>query len=181
MKITGRNPSSGNSKDVEIIASLRYLSNFWRTTEMPLINCELNLIVRWSSTCVINNSAGVWRLTIIDTKLYVPVVFLSGFKKKLNWDKYQSEPKSYAQNQYLNYLIDPNLGGVNRLFALSFENGNSRILHSEYYFPKVEIKGYNVRIECKKNFDQPVKNDKITCENIRKTATGQRDVYTTGC
>ena len=59
MKITGRNPSNGNTKDVEIIASLKYLSNFWRTTEMPLINCELNLIVRWSSTCVINNSAGV--------------------------------------------------------------------------------------------------------------------------
>ena len=39
----------------------------------------------------------------------------------------------------------------------------------------------DVRMECKKNFDQPVKNDKITCENIRKTATGQRDVYTTGC
>ena len=150
MKITGRNPSNGNTKDVEIIASLKYLSNFWRTTEMPLINCELNLIVRWSSTCVINNSAGVWRFTIIDTKLYVPVVFLStqdnaklpqqlksGFKRKLNWNKYQSEPKSYAQNQYLNYLIDPSLQGVNRLFALSFENGNSRILHSEYYFPKV--------------------------------------------
>ena len=162
MKITGRNPSNGNTKDVEIIASLKYLSNFWRTTEMPLINCELNLIVRWSSTCVINNSAGVWRFTIIDTKLYVPVVFLStqdnaklpqqlksGFKRKLNWNKYQSEPKSYAQNQYLNYLIDPSLQEVNRLFALSFENGNSRILHSEYYFPKVEIKGYNVRIECK--------------------------------
>ena len=59
MKITGRNPSNGNTKDFEIIASLKNLSNFWRTTEMPLINCELNLIVRWSSTCVINNSAGV--------------------------------------------------------------------------------------------------------------------------
>ena len=49
------------------------------------------------------------------------------------------------------------------------------------YFPKVEIKEYNVRIDGKSVFDQPAKNDKVACENIRKTATGQGDVYTTGC
>ena len=43
VKITGKTPDNGNKKDVEIIVSLKYLSNFWRTLEMPLINCEVNL------------------------------------------------------------------------------------------------------------------------------------------
>ena len=59
---------------------LKYLSNFWRTLEMPLINCEVNLILTWSSSCVliatnIQNQAAI--LTITDTKLYVLVVTLS--------------------------------------------------------------------------------------------------------
>ena len=58
---------------------LKYLSNFWRT---PLIwrnavNCEVNLILTWSSACVITNSTGIGTFRITDTKLYVPVVTLS--------------------------------------------------------------------------------------------------------
>ena len=56
---------------------LKYLSNFWRTLEMPLINCEVNLNLTWSSTCVITNSNGAATFEITDTKLYVPVVTLS--------------------------------------------------------------------------------------------------------
>ena len=46
IKITGKNPADGNTKDVEIMVPLKYLSNFWRTLEMPLINCEANLILK---------------------------------------------------------------------------------------------------------------------------------------
>ena len=56
VKITGKSPAAGNTKDVEIIVPLKYLSNFWRTLEMPLINCEVNLILAWSKDCVITNS-----------------------------------------------------------------------------------------------------------------------------
>ena len=56
---------------------LKYLSKFWRTLEMPLINCEVNLISTWLSTCVITNSTGAGAFEIINTKLYVPVVTLS--------------------------------------------------------------------------------------------------------
>ena len=56
---------------------LKYLSNFWRTSEMPLINCEVNLILTWSSTCVITDSNGAGTFKISDTKLYAPVVTLS--------------------------------------------------------------------------------------------------------
>ena len=77
IKITGKTPNDDNQKDVEIMVPLKYLSNFWRTLEVPLINCEVNLILTWSSTCVIANSAGPGTFAIDDTKLYVPVVTLS--------------------------------------------------------------------------------------------------------
>ena len=59
IKITGKTPAAGNEKDVEIMVPLNYLSNFWRTLEMHLIKCEVNLILTWSSTCFITNSTGV--------------------------------------------------------------------------------------------------------------------------
>ena len=76
MKITGKT-GADNEKDVEIMVPFKYLSNFWRTFEMPLINCEVNLILTWSSTCVITNSTGAGTIEITDTKLYVSVVTLS--------------------------------------------------------------------------------------------------------
>ena len=67
------------TKDVEIMVPLKYLSNFWRTLEMPLINCEVNLILTWSSTCLlvatrVNNQNAKFAIT--NTKFYVPVVTL---------------------------------------------------------------------------------------------------------
>ena len=58
VKITGKTPGNGNRKDVEKIVPLKYLSNFWRTLEMPLINFEVNLELTWSKDCVITNSTG---------------------------------------------------------------------------------------------------------------------------
>ena len=77
VKITGKTPNNGNTKDVEIIVPLKYLSNFWRTLEMPLINCEVNLILTWSRDCVITNSIGARKFETTETNLYVPVVTLS--------------------------------------------------------------------------------------------------------
>ena len=48
IKITGKNPAGGNTKDVEIIVPLKYLSNFWKTLEIPLINCKVELMLIWS-------------------------------------------------------------------------------------------------------------------------------------
>ena len=77
IKITGKTPNYGNEKDVEIMVPLKYLSNFWRTLGMPLINCEVSLFLTWSPTCVITNSTGQGKFKITDTNLYVPVVTLS--------------------------------------------------------------------------------------------------------
>ena len=56
---------------------LKYLSNFWRTLEMPLINCEVNLILTWPLTCVITNSTGKGTFKITKSRLYDPLVTLS--------------------------------------------------------------------------------------------------------
>ena len=69
VKITGKTPNDGNTKDVEIIVPLRYLSNFWRTLQMPLINCEVNLILTCSRDCVITNFEGEGKFAITETKL----------------------------------------------------------------------------------------------------------------
>ena len=134
VKITGKTPDNGNTKNVEIIVPVKYLSNFWRTLEMSLINCEVNLILTWSKDCVITNSTGEGKFKITETKLYIPVVTLStqdnakllqkvksGFKKAISWNKYESSIKTFAQNRYLNYLINPSSQGVNRLFVLSLK------------------------------------------------------------
>ena len=76
-KITGNTPADGNIKDIEIIAPLKYLISSWRTLEIPLINCEINLLLTWSSTCVIANSTCAGRFEITEAKPYVPVVTLS--------------------------------------------------------------------------------------------------------
>ena len=70
---------------------------------------------------------------------------------------------------------------MNRLFVLAFENDAQRTSNKRYYIPNVEIKDYNVMIDGKNFFDQPIKNGKVTYENIRKNATGQGDDYKTDC
>ena len=99
----------------------------------------------------------------------------------INWNKYLWKPELLAWNPNLNHLVEPSFQGVNRIFVLAFENDVQRTSNKRYYLPNVEIKDYNVVIDGKNFFDQPVKNNKITYENIRKIATGQGDDYTTGC
>ena len=89
---------------------------------MPLVNWEVNLILTSSPTCVISSATGETKFKITETKLYVPDATLStqdnvklfqqlksGFKRTINWNKYQSSIKTYAQNRYLNDLVDASL------------------------------------------------------------------------
>ena len=100
---------------------------------MPLINCEVDFILKRSSSCVliasnIQNQNATFAIT--DTKLYVPVVTLStqentkflqqlksSFKRVINWNKYLSKPELLAQNPNLNHLVEPSFQGVKRLFV----------------------------------------------------------------
>ena len=89
-----------------MVVPLKYLSNFWRTLEMPLIDSQISLILTWTANCVTFNSTAnkVTTFAITDAKLYVPVLTLSsnnngkllrqlksGFKRTINWNKYQSK------------------------------------------------------------------------------------------
>ena len=142
----------GNTKGVKIAVPLKYLSNFWRTLEISLLNCEINLILTWCEDCVISSANGDIKFKITDTKLYVPVVILStqdnakllqqlksGFKRKIDWNRYQTKVSVEAVNQYFDFLIDPSFQGVNRLFLLLFENEGGTKAHTRYYLPEAEI------------------------------------------
>ena len=180
-----------------MMVPLKYLSDFWRTLEMPLINCKVKLILTWSANCVIigtNIANQNPTFTITETNLYVSVVILStqdnekllpqlksGFKRKVSWNKILANPELLVRNQNLNYLIEPSFQGVNRLFVLAFEDDAQRTSNKRYYIPNVEIKDYNVMIDGKNFFDQPINSMIKTYENIRKITIGQGDDYTTGC
>ena len=140
--------------------ALNYLSNFWGTLEMPLINCEINLILTCSDKCVLSNDTKATTFAITDTKLYVPVVTLStqanarllqqlksGFKRTINWNKYQPKVSPERPSQYLYFLVDPSFREANKLFVLQFENENDRTVHTKCYLRNVEIKDYNVMVD----------------------------------
>ena len=197
--------SKRGTKETEIAVPLKYLSNFWRSLDMPLINCEVSLTLSWYENCVITSLEKKLRRTtanrdnsptnaafkITDCKLYVPVVPLSaeednellnkvksGFKRIIKWNKYMSQMSNQTINNNLNYLIDPTFSNVNRLFVSSFENEEDRTSFSKYYLPKIEIKDFNVLIDGKPFFEIPIKNKEETSEKIIEIS--KNSDYTTG-
>ena len=124
-KTADNNNNNGNIAgrvDVEIMVQLKYLSKFWKTLEMSLINCEVELILTWSANCVLiytNVDIQVPTFTITETNLYVPVVTLStqdtakllqqlktSFKRTISWNKDLQKPDLITQNANLNHLIE---------------------------------------------------------------------------
>ena len=145
--IVGKTPQNSDLlTNAKVVIPLKHLSNFWRSLDIPSINCEVELILTWSKNCVFADmtvnaaanpaivapSGATFKIT--DTKLYVPVVTLSkendtkllqqlktGFKRTIKWNKYRSRMTIQPQNNNLNYLIDPAFTNVNRLFVLPFQ------------------------------------------------------------
>ena len=180
--------------DGKVVVPLKHLSNFWRSLNISLINCEVELILTWFKNCVLINKStrgadydadpnvheidspenAIFKIT--DTKLYVPVVTLSkendiklGFKRTIKWNKYRSQITIQSNNNNLNYLTDPTFTNVNRLFVLSFPRNNntdSRYSFSNYYVPKVKVNDFNVLIDGKSFSDLSVKTDEEAYEKI---------------
>ena len=158
-------------EDVTIAIPLKYLGNFWRSLDIPLINCKITLTLSWHKECVLVgrafrgppaaaanriNSPTSAKFEITDCKLYVPVVTLSaendnklleklksGFTRSIKWNKYMSQMSNQNKNNNLNYLIDTTFSNVNRLFVLFFENEDDRTSYYKDYLPNVQIKDYN--------------------------------------
>ena len=143
-------------KEVEIVVRLKHLSSFWRTLDMPLTNCKINLILTWSENFVLTRKAtrnavpvqggnpavskinnptnAIFQIT--EAKLYVPVVTLSTENdKKLLEQLRTGFKKTIKWNKYKSEITK-----VNRLFVLSFENEDDKTSYSKYYVPNVQIK-----------------------------------------
>ena len=195
---------SGTS-NVILAIPLKYLGNFWRALNIPIISCEVSLELKWNKNCVItsiqreinldggNTDAPTGAtLAINDCKLYVPVVTLSKddeiklltnlkseFKREIIGNKYRSQMTTEAINNNLNILIDPTFTNVNRLFVLAFRQDNiDRQSFSEFYLPNVTVKDYNVIIDKLAFFDLPIKTEEEAHEKI--IDIGRNNEYTTG-
>ena len=185
--ITGKLEGSNVDKDdVEIVVPSKYLSNFWRTLDIPFINCEVSLRLTWSENCAIKSKttreadpdadptvAGINKPTnsifkIKDTKLYVPVVTLLAEDDNKRLEQLKTGFKRTAKwNKYVNLLI-----------VLSFENEGDRTSFSKSYVAKVETKDFNALIDGKPFFEIPVKNKEEAYEAIIEMS--KNNDYTTG-
>ena len=172
----GHSANRLGKKDVELAIPLKYLGNFWRALNIPLISCKVFLELKWNKNCVItsleqrqvdagpplvNGTTTGATLAINDCKLYVPVVTLSkddeiklltnlksGFIRQIIWNKYRSQMTTEAVNNNLNVLIDPIFTNVNRLFVLAYgQVNNDRQSFSGFFLPNAMVKDYNVIID----------------------------------
>ena len=161
--------NKNGTQKIELAIPLKYLGNFWRALNIPLISCEVYLELKWNKNCVItslerrqvdvgppivrDNAPTGATLAIYKCKLYIPVVTLSkddeiklltnlksGFTRGIEWNKYRSQMSTEAINNNLNILIDPAFTNVNRLFVLAYQTAYDRQSFSQFYLPRVMIK-----------------------------------------
>ena len=164
---------------------------------MPLINCKIELSLKWYENCILSGAGATSTFAITDTKLYVPVVTLKiednaklsnllseGFKRSIYWNKYHAILKDHAANENIRERLDAIFQGVNKLVVLVYARGDNitnENSYRKYFFPSFKIKNYNIEIDGINFYDQSI-NDLIKqYDEIRKISTGQGDDYTTGC
>ena len=151
-------------KNVELAIPLKYLGNFWRALDIPLISCGVSLELKWNKNCVITsqqigvnldegNTASPTNATLAinDCKLYIPVVTLSKddeIKLLTNLKSgFTREITTEAINNNLNILIDPTFTNINRLFVLAYQTADDRQSFTQFYLPKVMVKDFNIIID----------------------------------
>ena len=203
----GYDANKEGTKEVEIAVSLKYLSNFWRTLDIPLINCAVSLTLSWSANCVItslekrlvtaaqgdnlavrDDSPTVATFKITYTKMYVPVVTLSAENdNKLMEQLKTGFERTITWNKYRSEMSNQTKNNnLHYLIDPTFTNvnrlfvlsyENDRTSFSEYYVPKVEIKDLNVLIDAKPFFEIPVKKEEAYEQIIEMSKNND---YTTG-
>ena len=168
---------------------------------MPLINCKVYLELNWIEDCVSSSAGDFAKFSITDAKLHVPIVTLStkdstnlrkqlnkGFKRSVYWNSYETKPpKVIKQGKNIYELLNASFQGVKKLFVLAYfiaENGNDEAGvqdNKKYFLPRVKIKNYNILIDGKKFYDQPINDIIKQYDEVRKVSMGYGDDYTTGC
>ena len=185
--------ANGNLRNTKIAAPLKYLSNFWRSLKMSLINSKVEVKLKWMTHCGLYaggadntdvNSNNII-FTTTDTKLYVPVVtslakynqklpklLNKDFERSVYWDEYKQENKNPAQEY--RYFLELNFVGINRLFALTCWNKDDNAIRYKarrYYLPIDVIKNYNLIVNWKNFYDRPIDANKKQYKEIRKLKT----------
>ena len=164
---------------------------------VELINCRIELSLKWYKNCILSSAGTAATFTITDTKLYVPVVTLKiednaklsellskGFERSIYWNKYKAILTNYAADTYIRERLDASFQGVNKLFVLPYASGNNvtdENSYRKYFLPRLRIKNYNIEIDGRNFYDQPINDSIKQYDEIRKISTGQGDDYTTGC
>ena len=165
---------------------------------MPLINCKVKLSLKWYENCILYSAGTAATFAITNTKVYVPVVTLKtedngklskllskGFKWPIYWNEYKVIPnKNYNANEYIRERLDASIQGVNRLFVFPYMRGDNLTTensYDKYFLPKLKIENYNIEIDGRNFYDQPINDSIKQYDEIRKISTGQGDDYTTGC
>ena len=186
--------------NLKVAVPLKYLSNFFRSLEMPFINCKIKLNLTWKKECVLSTDIGNAVFIISDTKLYVPVVTLSkednndfieqqnkGFQRSIYWNEYKTkEQTENADANVFKYInLDPSFQGVNRLFVMAYnntENDNqaTRNDQQKYYLPRIDLKKYNIIIDGRNFYDNPIESDIGKYGELKKVMIGKGEDYTTG-
>ena len=184
-------------RSVEVVVPLKYLSNFFRSLEMPLINCKIKLNLSWKKECVLSNQDGAAVFIINDTKMYVPVVTLSkednkdfieqqneGVQRSIYWNEYKTKEinENADANVFKHINLDPSFQGVNRLFVMAYnrENGQPTSNGQQKYLPRIDLEKYNVIIDGRNFYDNPIKNDIEKYRELKKVMIGKGEDYTTG-
>ena len=183
--------------NVKIVVPLKYLSNFFRSLEMPLINCKIKLNLTWKKECVLSTGAGEAVFIINHTKLYVPVVTLSkednkdfieqqnkGFQRSIYWNEYKTkEINEDADANVFKYInLDRSFQGVNRLFVMAYNRANGQPTRNgqrKYYLPRIDLEKYNVIIDGRNFYDNPTESDIEKYRELKKVMIGKGEDYTT--
>ena len=184
--------------NVKVVVPLKYLSNFCRSLEMPLINCKIKLNLAWKKECVLSTDAGNAVFIINDTKIYVPVVTLpkednkdfieqqnKGFQRSIYWNEYKTkEINENADANVFKYInLDPSFQGVNRLFVTAYNSANGQPTRNgqrKYYLPRIDLNKYNVIIDGRNFYDNPIESDIEKYRELKKVMIGKGEDYTTG-
>ena len=195
------NPVFANNvarRNVKVAVPLKYLSNFFRSLEMPLINCKIKLNLTWKKACVLSTGAGEAVFIINDTKLYVPVVTLpkednkdfieqqsKGFQRSIYWNEYKTkEINEDADANVFKYInLDPSFQGVNRLFVMAYNRVDgqpSRNGQKKDYLPRISLNKYNVIIDGRNFYDNPIESDIEKYRELKRVMVGKGEDFTTG-
>ena len=185
-------------RSVKVVVPLKYLSNFFRSLEMHLINCKIKLNLTWKKECVLSTDVGDAVFIISDTKMYVPVVTLSkednedfieqqnkGFQRSIYWNEYKTkEINENADANVFKYInLDPSFQGANRLFVMAYNRVDgqpTRNGQQKYYLPRIDLEKYNVIIDRRNFYDNPIESDIEKYRELKKVMIGKGEDYTTG-